>query len=199
MQNYNFSKNWFEIYVRQNWDKIVPVIDPKKILEIGTFEGAASCYLIETLGSRNVLEIHCIDTWEECEDIKASETELIEKRFDYNIQLAIKSVQNTVNFVKHKEKSHISLSKLISQGINDFDFIYVDASHYAVDVLTDAVLAFKLLKVGGILIFDDYLWTGDENIIFYPKIAIDSFTNIFSKHIKLIPAPCNQIFVIKTN
>ena len=75
--------------------------------------------------------------------------------------------------------------------------IYIDASHYAVDVVTDAVLSFKLLKAGGILIFDDYLWAGDENIIYYPKIAIDSFTNIFSKHIKLIPAPLNQIYAVK--
>jgi predicted O-methyltransferase YrrM len=86
---------------------------------------------------------------------------------------------------------------MVSEEVGDFDLIYVDASHYAVDVLTDAVLSFKLLKAGGILIFDDYLWAGDENIIYYPKIAIDSFTNIFSKHIKLIPAPLNQIYAVK--
>jgi len=77
--------------------------------------------------------------------------------------------------------------------------IYIDASHYAPDVLSDAVIAFKLLKPGGMLIFDDYLWSGDENIVYYPKIAIDAFTNIFSKHIKLIPAPLNQIYVVKIN
>jgi predicted O-methyltransferase YrrM len=86
---------------------------------------------------------------------------------------------------------------MIADGVGDFDLIYVDASHYAVDVLTDAVLSFKLLKAGVILIFDDYLWAGDENIVYYPKIAIDAFTNIFSKHIKLIPAPLNQIYAVK--
>ena len=45
---------------------------------------------------------------------------------------------------------------MIISDINNFDLIYIDASHYAPDVLSDAVLAFKLLKPGGILIFDDY-------------------------------------------
>ena len=38
------------------------------------------------------------------------------------------------------------------------DFIYVDGSHQAHDVLCDAILSFKLLRVGGIVCFDDYLW-----------------------------------------
>lgn len=43
-------------------------------------------------------------------------------------------------------------------GENKFDFIYVDGLHLSQDVLYDALLSFDLLKVGGILIFDDYLW-----------------------------------------
>jgi len=88
---------------------------------------------------------------------------------------------------------------MITERVNDFDLIYIDASHYAVDVLTDAVLSFKLLKGGGMMIFDDYLWAGDENIVYYPKIAIDAFTNVFSNHLKLVPAPITQIYAIKIN
>jgi hypothetical protein len=33
-----------------------------------------------------------------------------------------------------------------------------DGSHRARDVLEDAVLSWPLLKVGGIMLFDDYLW-----------------------------------------
>ncbi len=40
-----------------------------------------------------------------------------------------------------------------------FDVVYVDASHMAGDVLSDAVLAWKLLAPGGIMIFDDYAWS----------------------------------------
>jgi predicted O-methyltransferase YrrM len=88
---------------------------------------------------------------------------------------------------------------MIAEGESDFDLIYIDASHYAVDVLTDAVLSFRLLRGGGMMIFDDYLWSGDENIVYYPKIAIDAFTNVFSKHLRLVPAPITQIYAIKIN
>ena len=196
-RQYVFTKDWFNQNTRQNWDRIVPIINPKKILEIGSFEGAAVCYLIDKLGENNFLEVHCIDTWEESDDIAKEDAIIVEKRFDYNIQLAITKTQNKTKYFKYKSKSYLVLSKMIANGVGDFDLIYVDASHYAVDVLTDAVLSFKLLKAGGMLIFDDYLWAGDENIVFYPKIAIDSFTNIFSKHIKLIPAPLNQIYAVK--
>ena len=194
---YVFTKDWFDKNSRQNWDRIVPIINPKKILEIGSYEGAAACYLIEKLGKNNFLEVHCIDTWEESDGLAKEEALIVEKRFDYNMQLAVNRSQNKTKYFKHKSQSHLVLSKMIADGVGDFDLIYVDASHYAVDVLTDAVLSFKLLKAGGMLIFDDYLWVGDENIVYYPKIAIDSFTNIFSKHIKLIPAPLNQIYAVK--
>ena len=50
------------------------------------------------------------------------------------------------------------LSNLISQGHKEsFDFIYIDPSHQAPDILTDAVLAFKLLRLSGVMVFDDYL------------------------------------------
>ena len=196
-RQYVFTKDWFDKNSRQNWDRMVPIINPKKILEIGSYEGAAVCYLIDKLGENNFLEVHCIDTWEESDDIAKEDAIIVEKRFDYNIQLAITKTQNKTKYFKYKSKSYLVLSKMIANGVGDFDLIYVDASHYAVDVLTDAVLSFKLLKAGGMLIFDDYLWAGDENIVYYPKIAIDSFTNIFSKHIKLIPAPLNQIYAVK--
>ena len=42
-------------------------------------------------------------------------------------------------------------------------FIYVDGSHEAPDVLFDAILAHKLVKNNGIIAFDDYLWSPEEN------------------------------------
>jgi hypothetical protein len=50
----------------------------------------------------------------------------------------------------------------------------------------DAVLCWDLLKVDGIMIFDDYQWKLDE----YPpsrrpKIAIDSFLTVFGPYIEV--------------
>jgi len=59
-----------------------------------------------------------------------------------------------------------------------FDFIYIDGSHYACNVLEDAILSFSLLKSDGILIFDDYEWKNPvENTgeIDSPKLGTDAF------------------------
>jgi len=65
------------------------------------------------------------------------------------------------------------------------DFVYVDGSHQAPDVLADLVLAFQVLRPGGVLICDDYLWSnegpGTEDVLNSPKIAIDAFTTIFRR------------------
>ena len=49
--------------------------------------------------------------------------------------------------------SFTALNKLIYEKMfNQFDIIFIDASHEANDVILDAVLSWRLLKVEGILI-----------------------------------------------
>jgi SAM-dependent methyltransferase len=58
-----------------------------------------------------------------------------------------------------------------------FDFVYVDGGHRAENVLRDAVHADCVLKPGGILAFDDYLWWENEgkHPAERPKVAINAF------------------------
>jgi len=82
---------------------------------------------------------------------------------------------------------------LVDGKKNFFDLIYVDGSHQASDVLADAVLSFHLLKNNGVIIFDDYLWY--ENFSYgidpirSPKIAIDAFTNIYCRKLRIMSGP----------
>ena len=65
-----------------------------------------------------------------------------------------------------------SSEKLLELELDSFDFIYIDGSHKCLDVYLDACLAWKLLKPGGYIVFDDYLFnTGD--ILGSPKEAIE--------------------------
>ena len=49
------------------------------------------------------------------------------------------------------------------------------------------------------MIFDDYLWKGEDgNILKTPKLAIDSFVNIFSDKIYIIRKHLYQLYLIKT-
>ena len=64
--------------------------------------------------------------------------------------------------------------------------VYIDGSHLASDVLRDAVLAWDLVKVGGLIVFDDYDFIFAESSHQNTKVGIDAFTDTF----------CNKISVI---
>lgn len=201
---YKYTNNWFNSTAKNIWESLFSSFKPKKILEIGSYEGASTCYLIKKLALDTPLEIHCVDTWQggiEHRD-RGIDMAAVESRFIHNTALARSEVPYAVTLTVHKGYSYYSLSTLIAnnQG-HSFDLAYIDGSHQASDVLADAVLAFKLLKVGGIMIFDDYLWAEElsfgKDLLRCPKLAIDSFINCYFRKVKVISAPLYQLYVRK--
>jgi hypothetical protein len=67
--------------------------------------------------------------------------EAVESQFINNTKLAIDAAANFVNLQMHKGYSIDVLSRLLSKQDyrNFFDLMYIDGSHYAPDVLPDAV------------------------------------------------------------
>lgn len=198
--SYKFTNNWFEINTTNVWSQLIPTLEITKILEIGSYEGAATTYLIQKCANKNDLEVHCIDTWdggEEHDDVNMTE---VEETFDHNIEYAKSMVSKDINLIKHKEYSHTALPRMITEGhAGTFDFVYVDGSHQAPDVILDAILGFKLLKVGGVMVFDDYLWRNPLtlDITHIPKPAIDAFTSLYWHKIEILKAPTAQIYIKK--
>lgn len=200
-----FTNDWFNATAKPVWDQIIPQLKPKRILEIGSFEGASACYLIETLTQEHDIELHCVDTWGGgIEHVEAGvNMSAVEMRFEANIATARSNAKHAVRFHKHKSYSDVALAKLLAepQWRSTFDFIYIDGSHQAPDVLADAVLAFRLLRVGGVMAFDDYLWAEvlpyGKDPVRTPKIAIDAFTNIYCRKIDLLRAPLYQLYIQK--
>jgi predicted O-methyltransferase YrrM len=124
----------------------------------------------------------------------------IERRFDHNVTLANQRVSYTASVTKLKKSSTQALAEFLARREAPFDLIYIDGSHQAPDVLSDAVLAFQLLRVGGIMIFDDYLWRlepdGRQDPLNMPKPAIDSFINIFQRKLRVISGlPIWQLYI----
>jgi predicted O-methyltransferase YrrM len=129
-------------------------------------------------------EIICVDTWEGSEEHTKGELNGAEERFHQNISILRSKFPNRA-VVSFKSTSVNSLASLISYK-KQFDFIYIDGSHIAKDVLTDACMAWPLLKKDGIMAFDDYLWRiPGMSTIQRPKIAIDAFVNIFENEIAM--------------
>lgn len=197
-----FTLHWFQHGARHIWDQIIPLIDPATILEVGCYEGASTCYLVDTLAQHHPIEIHCVDSWAGGLEHQGTDMAAVEARFQHNLAHAIAQAPHQVDLVIHKGFSDQGMIRLLATGkLNFFDFIYIDGSHQAPDVLSDAVLGFKLLKIGGVMAFDDYIWqetlpTGKDPLR-CPKPAIDAFVNLNIRKLDIVPAPIGQFYVRK--
>jgi predicted O-methyltransferase YrrM len=204
---YEFTNDWFSMNI-PIWDKLVPNLKPARLLEIGSFEGRSTCYLIEKCAAIQPIEIHCVDSWQggiehQAGGFVATQMGEVEQRFERNVAFAQKRVRNPARIIKHKKLSHLALAEILAEEKTAaYDFVYVDGSHQAPDVLADCVLSFHLLKPGGLMIFDDYLWSmeqpGRQDPLNMPKPAIDAFLNIFQRKMRIIAgAPIHQIYATK--
>ena len=71
-----FINDWFDVTAKPVWDRLIPEINPSRILEIGSFEGASACYLIAACAAKAPIELHCIDTWEGGDEHKQAGTDM---------------------------------------------------------------------------------------------------------------------------
>ena len=200
-QSYNLTQDWFSNHIPA-WDGILAQLAPRRVLEIGSYEGLSTTYIIERCTSFGPLQIDCIDTWAGAVDLPPGAMAGVEARFDQNVKQAIGRAAAPVSLRKIKKRSAPALAGLVAAGEEPFDLIYIDGSHTAPDVMIDAVLAFQLLRVGGVMIFDDYLWSMEPALsvdpLNMPKPAIDAFTMVFLRRIRVLPGlPNAQCYVEK--
>jgi len=162
-----------------------------RFLEIGCFEGRATVWLLEHIITHSTCRIVAIDTFKGSmeHDLRKLDLHSMYDNFRHNI----KDYKERV--ITKKGVSQMVLRKL---PLNYFDFIYVDGSHQAPDVLEDTLLSWRLLKRGGTLIWDDYSWGDDrfENKLLKPRPAIDAFLDIFKGRYAEI-AKDRQVCIVK--
>lgn len=183
---YTLAANWIS---RVNLDEYKN--RPINYLEIGTFYGANMLSVANSYGLHEDSKMYCVDPWE-----------------DYDEYPEYKNEQTSIynSFLKNVENSGVKDKVVINRGYsnaevpkfkdNFFDIIYIDGNHEPEYVLEDAVLSFRKLKVGGIMIFDDYGWGGPD----MTKKGIDGFLAGYHKRIIVSGPPLakgSQVFIKK--
>lgn len=218
MSEYQFTQDWFQ-WAPRIWTELIPMLPERKaFLEIGSFEGRSTVWIIDNMMNPGDW-IDCVDTWQGGEEHGEEDMLSVEERFDHNINLALDGADVTEptefsssrhiryasraptegqrkRVYKYKttstdmlaQKLHFQIGHVKPEYVPMYDFIYIDGSHTAPDVLTDAVMAWPLLKVGGLMVFDDYIWGEIRDILHRPKLAIDTFVNIFAESIEMVHA-----------
>lgn len=128
--------------------------------------------------------MHVIDTFEDSMDIPKEKVKNLLNDFKENLASYITSSPTKTKIYVHKGISGEVIRTFGSK--NKFDFIYIDGSHVARDVLEDAMLCWRLLKTGGVMIFDDYGWRKFKNPLLRPDLAINAFLQVFQEQYKVL-------------
>jgi predicted O-methyltransferase YrrM len=154
---------------------------PARVLEIGAWEGRSSVFFLSYLPRSRIV---CIDTFggnveHSRDDYFASLVPDIEARFDANLAGFGERVE------KFKGPSCAVLPELALAG-RRFDIAYIDGSHYARDVFSDAALTWPIMARDGLVIFDDYEWELMDDECERPKLGVDAFLAAFEGQYRLV-------------
>jgi predicted O-methyltransferase YrrM len=184
-----FSRNssyWAELFASRGWRPDTP----RTIIEIGSYEGRSALWMLEHLLQHPQSRLHCVDTFHDRES-----PDSYWRKFEANVLRSphARKVSVTVS------ASLPFLTRFVATG-ERVDFVYIDGSHRAAEVLEDLVLAFHATRPGGIIICDDYLKgvRGGDLTLGSPKLAVDTFTTIYRDRLD-IPwgQPLYQVAMIK--
>ena len=162
----NYNEKWFcnnLNYLSVNFKDINNV---KNILEIGSYEGRSAIFFLKNFyGSK----ITFVDTWCGSDEHKSVNFKLIEENFDFNTSF----YQSNKYLFKYKMTSN----EFFKKNHKYFDLIFVDGDHSSDQVKVDLINSWNILKNGGYLILDDYMWWFYKDLKKNPSTPINNFIN----------------------
>ena len=190
MINYKFTEDWFSA---DDLVQFLPLKTQEEIhfLEIGSFEGKSTVWFLENILLNEKSTITCIDPWTTYSQNNNSFDSYNKVDSEWNF------TDNKNTFLHNIYLSGFKNKVIIEQGFSNeilpkfildkkkYDIIFIDGNHTSPFVITDGIMSWYLLKEGGLMIFDDYLWS-DSNSTLSPKLAVDSFINCFRDYIEVI-------------
>jgi predicted O-methyltransferase YrrM len=190
-----YTYDWFSWHI-PNWTRILEPFRGRpnlKFLEIGSFEGKSACWLLQNILTHETSTLTCIDVFPDMmggEDEMMPRMSTLNANFDHNIRAT--GVARKVTKMKGTSEELLrTLPALI------YDFIYIDGSHQAPYVLTDTILSWYCLKIGGYLCLDDYLWAPEFPPNQRPQMSVDAFLQVFEGMYEPILIDY-QVFIRKT-
>lgn len=155
---------------------------PIHCLQIGAYTGDATEWLLDNILTHPESTLTDVDPW-------TGSDEPVHHQLDW------KGVEET--YLERHQKNIDSGKLKVFKGTSDdfysseegkrgFHFIYVDGNHEAAQVLKDGLNAIYRVGIGGIVAFDDYLWTLGKGLWADPKPAIDAIWLCHSNKFELI-------------
>jgi hypothetical protein len=164
-------KNWLNFF-EENGEA------PIKYLEVGVHYGRNFFEVNETFAKHPESELHAIDPWtdyEEYPEYKGQQDSIYEQFLKNKGTLPEEQLKK---IHVHRGLSHETIPKLPDEY---FDLIYIDGNHEPEFAMEDGVLAFRKLKKGGYMIFDDF---GPDPIC--PTAGLQGFATGYQKVTEIV-------------
>ena len=131
------------------FDKVYNLSEGSTILELGSCAGRSSLSMAFAAKSKKS-KLICVDVWTETHYEKIFNDNLKK----YNLEDTIFPYkQTTTSFLQNWKEKFPS---------TEFDLVFIDASHLYHDVISDFILAYDLVKIGGLILMHDVTpsWPG---------------------------------------
>lgn len=176
-----YSQNWNGEFIKNT--AFIDRNSLVNVLECGSFEGLTSNFICKELLAHNGTLI-CVDNLSDDYSLD-NDNELFRGQYERFIE---NTEPNKDRIILMRESSITALPRLRDEY---FDFIYIDGDHTYNSVLSDGKNAFRLLKEGGFLLFDDYLWGNAQPV----KEAVDEILRENPNHKLLLKL--NQVLIQK--
>ncbi len=162
---------WFSEYSREPIKNIMNQINPKTIVEVGSWMGLSTSFIAQNMPNNCIL--YAIDTWNGSPEHK---DDPVYSKYLPNLYALFLSNMRQLGLAEKIVPIRMSSIEAV-KSLNLFpDFIYLDASHKYEDVCDDISNWYKKLKPGGILSGDDWMWPSVRTAV--EKMAKDLNQNI---------------------
>jgi predicted O-methyltransferase YrrM len=180
-KQYFFTHDFFSpTWTRWFADEITAA--PIEAMEVGSWQGGSSTWLLDRVISQRGGSLTCIDTFAGSSEHQSYINSLgrnISDIFDHNIK-------STGHAFLCKKIVGDSRKVLRAMRKEKFDFIYIDGAHEAKYMIQDTLLSWPLLSKGGFLLFDDYDWRSPDDPRQNTAKGIDAFLELFADDIRIV-------------
>lgn len=178
-QQYEFTWDWFSYHI-PNWQiHLKPLMNRASlnVLEVGSFEGRSTCWLLDHVLTAPDSYITCVDSY-------------FQERFSRNIDRTGAKTK-----VMKRQGHSFDLLKILP--VCAYDLIHLDGGSVSEQIPQHIILCWERLKPGGILVIDDYQLQAANHANSTPKLAIDQILSTIQTEVEVLHQ-AYQLIIRKT-